>query len=122
MADKKILLVDDEKDILVVLRKQLEDKGYEVFTAENGIDALQIASVKEPDIAILDLALPDMDGSEIAVKLRENEETKHLPVIFLTALRSKQEEHDGGTTIGGHTVLAKPYDLEEIVERIEVLA
>ena len=122
MADKKILLVDDEKDILVVLRKQLEDKGYEVFTAENGIDALQIASVKEPDIVILDLALPDMDGSEIAVKLRENEETKHLPVIFLTALRSKQEEHDGGMTIGGHTVLAKPYDLEEIVERIEVLA
>ncbi len=122
MADKKILLVDDEKDILVVLRKQLEDKGYEVFTAENGIDALQIASVKEPDIAILDLALPDMDGSEIAVKLRESEETRHLPVIFLTALRSKQEEHDGGMTIGGHTVLAKPYDLEEIVERIEVLA
>ena len=122
MEDKKILLVDDEKDVLSVLSKQLTEKGYEVFTAENGDDALQIASAKEPDIAILDLALPDMDGSEIAEKLKDNQKTKHIPVIFLTALRSKEEEHKGGVSIGGHTVLAKPYDLEEIVERIEILA
>ena len=122
MADKKILLVDDENDVLSILSRQLEDRGYEVFTAVNGSDALQLAAAKEPDIAILDLALPDMDGSEIAEKLRESEATKHMPVIFLTALRSKQEEHDGGMAIGGHTVLAKPYDLEEIIERIEVLA
>ena len=121
MADKKILLVDDEIDILAILGKQLEEEGYEVFTAKNGNDALQIALAKEPDIAILDLALPDMDGSEIAEKLKANEETKHMPVIFLTALRSKEEEHDSGMTIAGHTVLAKPYDLAEIIERVEVL-
>ena len=122
MAGKKILLVDDEQDVLSVLSRQLADKGYEVFTAENGVDALQIALAKEPDIAVLDLALPDMDGPEIAEKLKDNEQTKHIPVIFLTALRSKEEEHNKGMSIGGHTVLAKPYDLEEIIERIEVLA
>jgi two-component system alkaline phosphatase synthesis response regulator PhoP len=119
MDNKKILIVDDENDLLSVLAKSLAGKEYTVITANNGKDAVLLAKSKKPDLIILDVLMPDMDGSEVAMQLKENPATKDIPVIYLTCLYTKEEEHEKGFGVGNNIVLAKPYDIEELVAGIE---
>lgn len=82
---KKILIVDDEDDIRMIYRKKLEKSGYEVRTAKSGKEAIEICNSARPDLVLLDIVMPEMDGYKTCEKLRENSETGSIPVIFLTA-------------------------------------
>ncbi len=121
MDKKKILIVDDERDVLSVLEKGLAGKGYLIITADNGEDAVMLAKSERPDLIILDLLMPGMDGTEVATKLKEHQQTKDIPVIFLTALLSKIEEEKYGQMIDGNIIFAKPFDSEELLTQIKKL-
>jgi two-component system alkaline phosphatase synthesis response regulator PhoP len=90
-CSKKILLVDDEPDILQALTMRLEAAGYEIITANNGYDATDLASKESPDLIICDIGMPEMNGHEVAKKIKGSSATAHIPIIFLTA-RTELEE------------------------------
>ena len=117
----KILLVDDEKDILLTLTKRLVSQGYIVITADNGYDAIALAKSKAPDLIILDILMPQMDGGEVAEKLRNDPKTENIPVIFLTALLAKTEDCKEKHTIARNITFAKPVDTEELLTEIKKL-
>ena len=121
MDIKKILVVDDEKDVLLVLKKELAGRGYFVITADNGKDAIMLARSKQPSLIILDVLMPGMDGPEVAIKLKENPKTRDIPIMFLSCLYPKSEEVAKGHMVGVQVVFAKPYDPEELVSTIEEL-
>ena len=122
MDNKKILIVDDERDVLFLLEKELAGRGYSVISADNGNDAINLAKSEYPDLIILDIWMPGMDGAEVAAKLREDLKTKNIPVIFLTCLIRKTEEEEQGRVVSGNLFIAKPYDIEGLVAQIERLA
>ncbi len=121
MEKKKILIVDDEEDVLLMLEKRLRAKGYFIITATNGNDALMLANSKHPDIIVLDILMPGMDGPEVAIQLQENPKTRDIPIVFLTCLYAKIEEAKHGHLVGGDVIFAKPYDSEELVDMINRL-
>jgi DNA-binding response OmpR family regulator len=116
---KKILVVDDEKDMLSMLERRLKAEGYSVITAANGTNAIALAESQHPDIIILDVLMPRMDGVEVAAKLKEHPLTRSIPVIFLTALLTKTEEHQKNHTISSKITFAKPLDTEKLLARIK---
>jgi DNA-binding response OmpR family regulator len=118
---KKILVVDDEKDVLLTLEKRLTAEGYSVITTTKSTNAVALAKSQHPDIIILDIVMPGMDGGEVAAKLREHPLTRNIPVIFLTALLSKTEEYHENRMIGSNITFAKPFDTEELLARINGL-
>lgn len=118
MARKKILAVDDEVDVLELLKKRLEASGYEVLTSTNGSDAIGIAKREKPALIILDILMPVMDGSQIAAVLHDDPKTKNIPILFLTCLFTKREEHLEGHEIGKNFFIAKPYEPKELVDEI----
>lgn len=120
MDKKKILIVDDEQDVLLMLEKRLVAEGYSVITATNGTDAIALAKSQRPDLIILDIVMPDIEGGKIAEWLKAVPETKNIPVIFLTALLSKTEERRESHVITGNT-FAKPLDTEELLAHIKRL-
>lgn len=112
---KKILIVDDEKDVLLMLKKRLIAIGFSVIAADNGNDALVLAESERPDVIILDVLMPSVDGPEVAQKLREIPETKGIPVIFLTGMFPKHEEKKQGRMVAGNMLFDKPYDTEQLL-------
>jgi CheY-like chemotaxis protein len=118
-VEKKILIVDDEKDVLSVLERGLAAEGYSVVKAENGEDALAIAENEQPDAVILDVLMPDMDGGEVARRLRKMPETSHIPVIFLTGMFPKRSESEQGRLVAGCKMFDKPYDILKLITAIE---
>jgi len=118
---KKVLVVDDEKDVLLMLEKRLTAEGYSVITTTKSTNAMALAKSQHPDIIILDIVMPGMDGGEVAAKLREHPLTRSIPVIFLTALLSKTEEYHENRMIGSNITFAKPFDTEELLARIDGL-
>ena len=121
MNKKKILIVDDEKDVLKVLERGLIAEGYSVMTTNNGNDAIILAKSEFPDLVILDILMPNMEGTEVAEILKEDIKTKDIPVIFLTCLLEKKEEERKGHVVGGNIFFAKPYDMEKLLTAIEEL-
>jgi len=122
VGEKKILIVEDEKDVLKVLAKSLGTEGFSIITADNGNDAIKLAKSEHPDLIVLDILLPDMDGDEVSAVLKKNFETKNIPVIYLTGMFPKREdEEQQGRVVGGHVLIAKPYTLEELLAHIERL-
>jgi len=123
MRKKKILIVDDEMDALSILEKELTARGYSVITTDNGNNALDLAKSEHPDLVILDIWMPDMDGSEVAARLKQNFTTKDIPVIFLTCLFQKREDEEQGRVVAGNVLIAKPYSIRGLATQIrEVLA
>ena len=118
---KKILVVDDENDVLLMLEKRLTVEGYSVITTTKSTNAMALAKSQHPDIIILDIVMPGMDGGEVAAKLREHPLTRSIPVIFLTALLSKTEEYHENRMIGSNITFAKPFDTEELLAQIKGL-
>ncbi|MFA5251707.1 MAG: response regulator [Phycisphaerae bacterium] len=118
---KKILVVDDEKDMLLILEKRLTAAGYSVVTTNKGTNAVSLAKSHHPDIIILDVVMPGMDGGEVAAKLKEHPLTRNIPVIFLTALLTKTEEYQGDHTVSSNITFAKPFDIGELLARIKEL-
>ncbi|MFZ0034738.1 MAG: response regulator [Sedimentisphaerales bacterium] len=116
-----ILIVDDEEDVLKMLGKRLTIEGYSVITATNGADAITLAKSQRPDIIVLDIIMPEMEGDEVAAELKEHPLTRNIPVIFLTALRSKAEEKESGSIVGNNITLSKPLDPEILLDKIKKL-
>lgn len=120
MIRKKILVVDDEEDILRVIERRLSGAGYAVITATNGQDAITLAKKDHPDLIVLDIVMPDMDGGDVAYVLENDHRTKDIPIIFLTALLSIKEEKSK-KEIAGKSFLAKPYNPEDLIKTIQKL-
>lgn len=118
MADRKVLVVDDEIHIVHVVAIKLRNNGFEVVAADNGAEGLKLALAEKPDIIVTDYQMPVMTGIEFVQQLRQNEETKNTPVIMLTA-RSfaipQQQQHD--LRISG--CLSKPFSPKELLGNIE---
>jgi len=117
----QILVVDDEADVLLLLRKGLAAEGYSVITADNGKDAVMLAESEHPDLIILDVLMPDIDGGEVARRLKESPETGNIPVIFLTGMFPKREGEEEGREVGGHILFDKPYDILKLISAMEEL-
>ncbi|MFQ3269271.1 MAG: DNA-binding response OmpR family regulator [Flavobacteriales bacterium] len=113
----KILYVEDDLSLSFVTHDQLEKRGYEVVSCENGLDALTLFKKEIFDLCIFDVMLPKMDGFELAKNIRET--NKQIPILFLTA-RSMQEDKLEGLTIGGDDYITKPFNIEELCLKIEV--
>ena len=116
---KKILIVDDDKDLLQVLEKRVSSAGYQVLATGKGNEALSLAKKEHPNLILLDIMMPDLDGGRVAEILKTDPQTKDIPIIFLTALFTKGEEAKQGHTIGDNVFVAKPYDSEELLEEIK---
>lgn len=117
---KTIFVVDDEHDILELLELQLNKANFAVKTFDNGSDFLEMLKTEAPDLAILDLMLPDIEGTEICKTIRNSEKYKFLPIIMLTA---KGEEVDKilGLELGADDYIAKPFSPRELVARIKAV-
>lgn len=119
MEKKKVLIVDDEPDVLLLLGERLSKAGYDVIKASGGQEAIALAHDAAPDLVILDIAMPGMDGSEVATALRADAKTKHIPILFLTCLFTKHEEKTCGHALGQNFFIAKPYDVQELLGEVE---
>ena len=115
---KKILVVDDEEDILHFLELVLREKGYEVVTAGGGHEALTQAQIERPDLVLLDIMMPQMDGWEVLKLLRVDEETSHIPVAMLSA-RTEAKDRVQGLQEGAVDYICKPFSLKELLSKIE---
>jgi two-component system, OmpR family, alkaline phosphatase synthesis response regulator PhoP len=119
-AAKKILVVEDDKDILQLVKLYLENEGFRTITAANGAEALKQVKAEHPDLLVLDLMLPEIDGLEVCKKLRVAPQTAMLPIIMLTA---KSEESDTivGLELGADDYVGKPFSPKALVARIKAL-
>jgi len=119
---KRILVVDDEPALTRMVKLNLERTGdYEVRTENRGTMAIPAAKEFKPDLIFLDVMMPDMDGTEIAVLFKEDEELSKIKFVFMTAIVTKDETDLTGTLIGGNEFLAKPVKTDELVATIERL-
>ena len=116
--DKKILVVDDEPDILKVVTFRVKKLEYEVVTATNGQEALDLIQKEEPDLILLDIELPVMNGYEVCQRVKTNEKLKHIPIIFLTA-SSASKIAEKVKELNADDYLIKPFDSEELLKKIK---
>jgi DNA-binding response OmpR family regulator len=117
---KKILVVDDEEDILHFLELVLGEKGYEVVTAGGGQEALTRAHIDRPDLILLDIMMPQMDGWEVLKLLRVDDETAPIPVAMLSA-RTEARDRVQGLQEGAVDYICKPFSLQELLEKIDAV-
>ena len=117
---KKILVVDDEDDILHFLELVLREKGYEIVTASGGHEALTKAQLEAPDLVLLDIMMPQMDGWEVLKLLRVDDETAQLPVAMLSA-RTEAKDRVQGLQEGAIDYICKPFSLQELLGKIETI-
>ncbi len=116
----KILIVDDEKDIVIPLKTSLESDNYNVVEAYTGYEAIEKAHFEIPDLIILDLGLPDIDGYEVCNRLRKDPLTRMIPIIMLTG-RNTIDNKIGGLDIGADDYITKPFNLGELKARIHTV-
>jgi CheY-like chemotaxis protein len=119
---KKILLVDDEVTFTRMTKLNLDRIGdYETHVVNDSRMALETAKEIVPDIVFLDFMMPGLDGGDVATLFREDPDLSHIPVVFLTAIVSKEDTESMGSQVGGNIFLAKPVKAQEMVETIEQL-
>jgi CheY-like chemotaxis protein len=118
MAERKVLVADDEIHIIHVVTIKLRNNGYEVLSAENGNDAFAMACKEKPDIIVTDFQMPGMTGLELVRRLRQNETTKDIPVIMLTARGFAVEDREK-EELEISELLSKPFSPKELLRSIE---
>jgi PleD family two-component response regulator len=118
MPKQKILIVEDAPDIAGLLQIFFNAQNYEALVASRGAQALEMCRQKMPDLILLDIMLPDMDGYAICQALRSNLRTSHIPIIFLTA-RGEKEDRIQGFQLGADDYIVKPFDIEELHMRVK---
>jgi DNA-binding response OmpR family regulator len=116
----KILVVDDEEHIVMILKDSLEFSGFQVITAYNGVEALERVEQDNPDLIILDIGMPKLDGWEVCRRLKSNEKTRQIPIIILTAYAQTSDQRKGAN-LGADRFITKPCDLTYLVEEINTL-
>lgn len=120
MEKQKILIVEDEESLLKLESILLSSRGYNVRGAADGMAALEELRVFHPDLVILDIMLPALDGFEVCRRIKDNPETRHLPVIMLTAKKSNQDR-ERGLAMGASAYITKPFKSAKIMEIIQRL-
>lgn len=117
---KQILIVDDEQDILDLIKYNLEAEGYTTSLARDGVQALKLAQTGSPDLIILDVMLPGKDGWQVMRELRQDSDTKNIPVIFLTA-RSSEIDEVVGIELGADDYIVKPISIRKLLARVKMV-
>jgi len=117
---KTILVVDDEEMMLEHLVHTLRRSGCQIISASKGKEAVRIAKAQHPDLIILDVVMPDMDGGQVASVLSESPDTANIPIIFLTGILTKEEGFDR-TVNGKRFVIPKPVDSGELLKKISMV-
>jgi DNA-binding response OmpR family regulator len=115
-----ILIADDDPDILALVSFRLERTGYEVVQARNGEEAVQVALARRPDLAVIDVMMPRIDGYEATRQLRQHEETSRMPIILLTA-RVQEEDIARGFDAGADDYVKKPFSPQELSSRVQAV-
>jgi CheY-like chemotaxis protein len=117
---KSIMVVDDNPDIITIVRTILEGKGYSVFSASSGPELLELLKGQKPDLIILDIMMPEMDGLEVLTRLKGMADTATIPVILLTA-KVQYEDVLGGYKLGADYYITKPFTSTQLVNGINLL-
>ena len=120
MSKVSILIVEDDTDIQRLLAYNLRAAGYEVLTCEEGYEALTVAKQRLPDLILLDLMIPGLDGFEVCKELKRSAETRNIPVIILTA-RGEEVDRVVGLELGADDYLTKPFEPDELIARVKAL-
>ncbi|OGP88793.1 MAG: hypothetical protein A2156_07280 [Deltaproteobacteria bacterium RBG_16_48_10] len=118
MNQKKILVVDDEPDLVETVRFPLEMEGYQVLVSYNGEDGLNQARRENPDLIILDLMLPKLDGYKVCRLLKFDERYKHIPILMLTA-KAQEKDRILGKETGADEYMTKPFDIDKLMEKVK---
>ena len=123
MANKpvqKVLVVDDEEPIQELLKYNLEKSGYDVKTASDGFKAVDIAKKFHPDLVLLDIMMPDVDGYEICRHIKKTEKLKHIHVAFMSA-KTKEADIQKGYDLGASLYITKPFSTRELIKQVKEL-
>ena len=115
-----VLVADDDPDILALVTFRLERAGYDVVGASDGEQALQLALAQPPDLAVLDVMMPKLDGYEVTTRLRQNERTRRMPIILLTA-RVQEADIARGFEVGADDYVKKPFSPQELGARVQAI-
>lgn len=117
---KKILIVDDEPNIVMSLEYTFRKKGYEVYIARDGSEALEILETKIPDVIVLDVMMPKVDGYQTIKSIKENNHLKETKVIFLSA-KNKASDVEKGLQLGADAYILKPFSVKVLVSKVNEL-
>ncbi|NDJ15806.1 response regulator transcription factor [Myxacorys almedinensis] len=115
---RRLLLIDDDPNLILLVKDYLEFRGYEVVTAENGREALEVLEGETPDMIICDVMMPEMDGYELVRTIRQDPKTSWIPVLFLSA-KGQSQDRVKGLNIGADVYMVKPFEPEELVAQVE---
>ncbi|MDH4265014.1 MAG: response regulator [Deltaproteobacteria bacterium] len=118
MSPAKILIVDDELDLTETIRFSLELEGCNVLVASNGEEGLNLARQEKPDLILLDLMLPKLDGYKVCRLLKFDERYKHIPILMLTA-KTQEKDKILGKETGANEYITKPFDMDELMAKIK---
>jgi DNA-binding response OmpR family regulator len=118
MDKKRILIVDDEPDLVETLQVRLAQENYECLTANDGHNGFELARTEKPDLVILDIMLPRMDGYKVARLLKFQKELKHIPIIMLSA-RDRDEDRHMGEQTGANYYITKPFSMDKLVTTVK---
>ena len=118
MGKKKILVVDDEVDLVKTIQFYLELEGYQVLASYNGEDSLKQARTENPDLILLDIMLPKLDGYKVCRLLKFDEKYKHIPILMMTAKTQEKDKLIGKET-GANEYINKPFDMEALTQMIK---
>jgi len=118
MSSKKILIVDDEVDLVETVRFPLEMEGYHVLVSYNGEDALNQARKETPDLILLDLMLPKLDGYKVCRLLKFDDRYKHIPILMLTA-KTQEKDKALGMETGANEYITKPFEMDDLLKKVK---
>ena len=118
MSQKKILVVDDEVDLVETIRFPLEMEGFNVLVSYNGEEGLNQARKENPDLILLDLMLPKLDGYKVCRLLKFDERYKHIPILMLTA-KTQEKDKLLGMETGADEYITKPFDIDELMTKVK---
>jgi DNA-binding response OmpR family regulator len=114
----RVLIAEDDADIRMLVALRLKACGYEIVQATNGQEALELVESEKPDLCVLDVTMPHVDGFEVTRRLRAAEETAHLPIILLTA-RAQTRDISEGLSAGATDYVPKPFNAEDLIARVK---
>lgn len=117
---KKLLLIDDDPNLILLVKDYLEFRGYQVISAENGKEALEILATEIPDMIICDVMMPEMDGYTLVQQIRENPEISDIPIMLLSA-KGQTQDRVKGLNIGADVYMPKPFEPEELVAQVSTI-
>jgi DNA-binding response OmpR family regulator len=117
---KKVLVVDDDPYILMSLEFLMKKNGYDVMVARNGVEALETVEKQMPDVVLLDIMMPDVDGYEICKHIKKSAKLKHTKVVFMSA-KTKEADLQKGYDLGASLYITKPFSTRELVKQVKEL-